>query len=187
VDRLAVGRVLGVEAVAYYSVGVSLAGRLLAVVSSISQSFTPHVSEALARGDYRRISHLLFKGTWLSAGLSAAMAAVIILLSRPFLQYWLGVEFAAHSLDMFRILIAAYAVIAIGAPAYFIANGIGLPFINSIGTILGGTITIFLIFVLGRTYGLNGAAWANFGYCVNFFILIYIHWRLKHDLAKWNL
>jgi O-antigen/teichoic acid export membrane protein len=179
VDRLAVGRILGVEAVAYYSVATAIAVKLLQVVSSLSQGFMPNASEAMVAGDFHRLYRLFVRGTWVSGFISVSLAVITIILSKPFLQFWVGPEFTAHSLSMFRILIFAYAFIAITSPAYFIANGIGIPWINSIGTISGGIITIVLIFILGNIWALQGIAWANYGYLINIFVVLYVYYKLK--------
>ena len=70
VDKLVVGRVLGVEAVAYYSVGVSVSARLLQVVGSLTHVLLPSSSEAVADKNYRRLYSLFWRSTKISAFLS---------------------------------------------------------------------------------------------------------------------
>lgn len=182
VDRLAVGRVLGLEAVTYYSVGTLAATKILQVVGAISQSLLPPASEALAAGNYRRLSHLFNKGTGIAALTSVLLGVGLLIASRPLLSFWLGPELMERTLACFRILVLAYTLISISAPAYFIANGMGAPGISSLGSIAGGALTILLILVLAPVLQLNGAAWANFGYLLNFVVVAYVYFRIKHGL-----
>ena len=183
-DKLVVGRVLGVEAVAYYSVGVSVSARLLQVVGSLTHVLLPSSSEAVADKNYRRLYSLFWRSTKISAFLSLSLALLLLIFSRPILEIWMGTEFMHHSLSMFRILILGYAIFTIGAPAFFIANGMGFPWICSLGSLSGGCLTIILIALLGRVWGLEGVAWANWGYLINLMILFYVYWKLTYELER---
>jgi O-antigen/teichoic acid export membrane protein len=184
VDRLVVGRVLGLEAVTYYSIGTLIATKILQVVGGISQSLLPAASEAHGGRDYRRLLNLLKRGTYLAALVSGILGGGLIIISEPFLKFWLGAEVMVPSLSCFKILILAYTIISVSAPAYYIANGMGSPGICSLGTISGGLLTILLIYILGNLWQLNGAALANFGYVLNFLILKYIYTRIRHGLER---
>jgi len=184
VDRLAVGRVLGIDAVTYYSVGTMIASRFFQLMTTISHSFMPHASEAFASKDYQKIFNLFSRGTYITALFSLSFGFVIILFSKPLLQIWMGVDFSNHSLLMARVLLLIYAVFSINAPAFFIANGMGVPWISSFASILGGSLTIGLILLLGNIWGLAGVAWANCGYFLTFMITVYVARRLKYALAQ---
>ena len=71
-----------------------------------------------------------------------------------------------------------YALISLNAPAHYVAFGIGKPEINALTGIIGGCLTIGLIFAWGRTLGLFGAAIANGGYIVTWAIIGYIYLHL---------
>jgi O-antigen/teichoic acid export membrane protein len=183
-DKLVVGRILGFEAVTYYSIGTDIASKIVQVNSSIFQSLLPAASEAVAIGNYRKLYNLFKKGIFSSIFFNILVGATILILSKPFLQYWLGIDFMEKSLTMFRILILVYALFSICTPAYFLANGMGIPWICTIGSLLGGSLTIFLIFMLGEIWHLKGAAVANIGYNIIYIIPLYTIFVIKHKLAK---
>lgn len=183
-DKLVVGRVLGFEAVAYYSVGTDIAAKIVQVNGSIFQSFLPSASEAVAVGNYQKLYNLFKKGIFASLLLNILIGSIILILSKPFLQYWIGTDFMEKSLSMFRILIVVYAAFSICTPAYYLANGIGIPWICTVGSLLGGTLTIILIFILGELWQLEGAAWANAGYNVIYIIPLYIIFVIRRRAVK---
>jgi O-antigen/teichoic acid export membrane protein len=179
VDRIAVGNVLGLSYVTYYSIGVTVANVLFMIAGSLSHSLMPAVSEIYAKKDYQRIYKLLWKGTGIIAVFSVISGMTLIIISKPFLQLWMGEDFMNQSLSMFRILVLAYTLMSLNAPAYHIANGMGAPFICAISAIIGGIMTIALIFLLGKTLFLDGVALANFGFLASYIIPLYIFRRLK--------
>jgi O-antigen/teichoic acid export membrane protein len=144
----------------------------------------PPASEAAARHDYRRLYSLFIKALGTTAAISLVIIIIVLLFSKLFLQLWMGTEFMHHSLSMFQILLVGYAIFSVNAPAFFIANGMGSPWVCSMVMILGGSLTIVLIFILGGIWNLNGVAWANWAYIINFMITFYVFWKLKNGLKK---
>jgi O-antigen/teichoic acid export membrane protein len=113
----------------------------------------------------------LVRSTSAIAALELAMSVILLLISRPAMTAWLGADVTAHALSSLRVLIVAYAVIGVFAPAYHIANGSGFPWLPALGGLAGGFLTVSLIIIMGREWGLVGAAWANCGYWANALIL----------------
>ena len=91
----------------------------------------------------------------------------------------MGDAFTAHVLVQFRILIVIYCLISLNTPAFFVAYGIGRPGINALTAVLGGCLTVGLIFMWGETFGLLGAAIANSGYLITLVITGYVYWRVN--------
>jgi O-antigen/teichoic acid export membrane protein len=183
VDKLAVGRVLGIGAVTYYAVGTMVATNLQGVVGTISHSLLPASSEAVSLKNYPKLYDLFLKGTAVACLISLGAGFFALAFSKPFLRLWLGADFMERSLSAFRILILAYCFLTVQAPGFLIANGIGIPWINTCFSIMGGCLTILLIFIFGKIWQLNGAALANFGFIVTLIIPIYVFYKLKSLLS----
>ena len=94
----------------------------------------------------------------------------------------MGDEYVDQVLIIFRILIIVYAIYAMSAPAFQIANGIGIPWINMIFSLLAGFCTIFLIFLLVSEYGLIGAAFANLASWVKLLSILIVYYYLKKKI-----
>lgn len=182
-DRIVVGMVLGVSAVAYYTVVVGIATYLLSAADVLTRPLMPAVSSWASAGQWDRVRSYLVRSTVAIAALESLAAGVLLLASRPFMTLWLGADFTSHALMPFRILIIAYAGVALFAPAYHVANGSGLPWLPAIGGITGGVLSIVGIVVLGPVWGLTGVAWANCAYWTNVVILVAVLKTLRHRRA----
>jgi O-antigen/teichoic acid export membrane protein len=177
-DRLAVGFVLGLSEVSYYTVAIGIANKLLSLSSTLTQALMPAASSWYATGKRRRLWTYFKRSTVALTILNLGLGAVLITLSGPFLRLWVGDDFARHALMPFRILVLVYALMSITAPASNIADGIGLPWINTFGALGSGLGTIWLIAVWGRTSGLEGVAWANAASWIKFVVPAYVSYRI---------
>ena len=176
-DRIFVGGLLGASAVAYYSVSIGVALTLLNLADVLTRPLMPAASAWASIGDWRRVRAWLVRTTLGLALLEAAAAAILLLASEPFLSLWLGSDFAGHSLTAFRILVVIFAVVAVGAPGFHVANGVGRPWAPAIGSVIGGLLTIVSIFILAPRWGLTGAAAANVWAVTALFPLAYLLWN----------
>lgn len=171
-DRVAVGVVLGTAAVAYYAVAVGIAANLLTIADVLTRPLMPASSSLIGAGQWGRVRMYLVRSTSAIATLELTMSVLLLLVSRPAMTAWLGADVTAHALLPLRALIVAYAVIGVFAPAYHVANGSGYPWLPALGGLAGGSLTVWLIMVMGQEWGLAGAAWANCGYWANALILV---------------
>jgi O-antigen/teichoic acid export membrane protein len=178
VDRLAVGAVLGLRAVAYYTVSIGIATKLLSLADVLTRPLMPFASARFGTGEFESVRERFRRVTASVAAGSLTCGVLMLLLSGPALRLWLGPAFAHHALPTFRVLVVVYALIAVSAPGYHIANGIGAAWICAAAVLAGGAATIGLIFVLGPLLGVVGAACANAAYCITLVIPAYVAFTL---------
>jgi O-antigen/teichoic acid export membrane protein len=178
VDRLVVGAVVSVSAVAYYSVSIAIAVNLLAAADMLTRPLMPAVSDWARRGDWQTIRICLGRVTAWIAVVELLIGTALILLAHPLLTVWLGQEFSSQGTTAFRVLVAVFAIVAVGAPAFHVANGIGRPWITAVGGATGGALTILLIAALAPRWGIVGAAVANVAGLTALLPLIYLAWKL---------
>jgi O-antigen/teichoic acid export membrane protein len=183
-DRLAVGAVLGLEAVAYYTVIISVATKILHLSSALTNALMPAVSAWMVSGAIQRVRAYFLGTTVALFTLNFLIASVLLILSRPLLHLWMGEAFASHTLLPFRILTVIYALISLNTPAHYVAFGIGRPGINALAGIAGGCLTIGLILIWGRTGGLLGVAFANGGYLITWAMIGYIYLHLDRVIKQ---
>ena len=183
-DRLAVGAVLGLEAVAYYTVIISVVSKILQLSSALTNALMPAVSSWMASGAVQRVRTYFLGTTAAILILNLLIASVLLIFSRPLLTLWMGAAFTSQALLPFRVLTVIYALISLNAPAHYVAFGIGKPGINALSGIAGGCLTIGLILIWGRTGGLLGAAFANAGYLITWAIIGYIYLRLDRMVKQ---
>lgn len=173
-DKVLVGAMLGVSSVTYYAVSVAVANKILSFAGVLSTALMPDASSLCARGEDKRLWERFNHATLFVSALSFAAGMFLLVVSHPFLEWWMGPAFAQHALPLFRILVVVYTGIAVNAPAFHIVNGMGAPWVSAVGSIGGGIATLALIVLLGRFAGLEGTGWANLGYWWNFILIGYV-------------
>jgi O-antigen/teichoic acid export membrane protein len=177
-DKVTVGLVLGPTSLAYYATVAGVAAKVNQLAGLLWQGLVPIASGWKAVGAYERLTRGLQYSTAASIALNGLISAVLLVTSAPILRLWLGPEFAANALAPYRILVLVYALFSVAAPAYHIANGISLPWINTATTLVGGSLTIVLILVLSRPFGVIGAAIANGGYWFVLLTILLVHHQI---------
>jgi O-antigen/teichoic acid export membrane protein len=175
-DRIVVGAVAGLSAVAYYAVSISVAQNLLTMADVVARPLMPASSVWASNEEWARVRRWLVRSTALIAALEFFAATVLLAVSEPFMTAWMGASFTEHALSGFRILIVVFAVAAVGASAFHIANGTGYPWAPTVGGTVGGLLTLALIVLLAPIWGVTGAAAANVGGLLSLFPLVYM-WR----------
>lgn len=174
VDRIVVGIVLGLSSVTYYVVCIGIANKFVALANAFTQALVPAASSLYVSGDTRKVWRYFLSSFFILTIFNLSLGVFLILIAEPFLTWWIGPEFARKSLGLFRVLILVYSILALTAPAAQIANGIGAPWINTIGALVGGIGTVVLIIILGQSMGLIGAGWANIASWIKFIAPIYV-------------
>jgi O-antigen/teichoic acid export membrane protein len=167
VDRVVVGAVVGLRAVAYYAVAIGVANKILFVADVACRPLLPAASTHVGQGRSDLVLAQLRRATVLTTLAVLVLGTTLFVAAEPLLRWWLGQRFAEHAVAPFRILVVIYVLIAVTAPAYHVINGIGLAWVAAAATISGGALTIALIALLGPRLGLDGAAAANGAYCIN--------------------
>lgn len=181
VDKLVVGAVLGLSSVTFYSIAIGIANKLVAMSSALTQALMPAASEMYTKGEHQQLRKILVSSTIVLFFLNSILVGFLLIFAEKFLVWWLDIGIASQVLVPFRILVFIYGVSGITAPAFYIANGIGRPWINTIGTMVQGIGVILLIVYLGNNYGIIGTAWANAISWVKYGIVIYIYVILKRS------
>lgn len=112
IDRIVIGSLIGARAVASYTVPYDLVSRAMVVSGSFSSALFPRLASAG-----------MDEGRLLANRASAILVAIItpiviagLFLSQPFLNYWVGVDFAASSSGVAEILLIGVWINAVVIP-----------------------------------------------------------------------
>jgi O-antigen/teichoic acid export membrane protein len=185
-DKLLLGALASVSAVAWYAVPVMVSQRLVAVVGNVASAFLPAASELHGAADRRRFDELYLRATKLVALLVLPLALVLVVDAEPLLRAWLGGEFARQSATPLRILAAAYAVNGFSTIPALACDSVGRPRVTTAFSVLSTILNLALSVALIPAYGAVGAAIAvlvNSVLLVPVFV-VYVHRRvLKTSIA----
>ncbi|MDQ4068246.1 MAG: oligosaccharide flippase family protein [Actinomycetota bacterium] len=162
IDRIAVNMILGPLAAGIYSAGTSVAVR----INELSAAPVQVVGPAIAAADGPSRSAALYRrAEALNALLAYGLAAAVMLASEPLARF-LVPEQAETMASVLRIMGLSYGIYSINAVAFFAAQGVGRPAINSRWMMAAGCAFVFALVPLTRVFGTRGAAWANLAYAV---------------------
>lgn len=157
-DRFIVGGVISIQAVAYYSTSYDLITKLWVIPTSImgvmfsAFSFYSTQPDKLIPLFQRTISYIL-------VSLSPILFAVI-LFAEPFLNLWLGYEFAEHSTRVLQILALAVMINSLSQVPYALIQSNNRPDITAILHIIELPVYFTLIWFLIKSNGIIGVAMA---------------------------
>jgi O-antigen/teichoic acid export membrane protein len=181
-DKLLLGVLASVSAVAWYAVPVLIAQRLVAVVGNVASAFLPAASELHGSADSARFGELYVRATKLVALLVLPLALVLVVDAEPLLRLWLGSGFARHGATPTRILAAAYAVNSFSTIPALASDSIGRPRVTTAFSVASTFLNLALCVALIPRYGAVGASLAvlvNSVLLVPVF-LVYVHRRVLH-------
>lgn len=192
-DKLLVGALLGVAAVAFYAIPVLVAQRLVALVAGVATAFLPAASDLHARSDAARFDELYVRASKLVALLVFPSAALLALYAEPILQLWVGEEFARRSVWPLRLLAAGYAINALTTMPALAADSIGRPRVTAAFSVGSAALNVALSLALIPPFGLVGASFAILLTSLALLppFLLYVHRRVLHlgvrDLIRRSL
>jgi len=184
-DRLIVGGVLGAPLLGIYAAITNITSKINSFSSTAVQPLVPLLSRGGAlnsevRDRIRQATHL--------NGLIAIEAGVFLYVLADWVMRVM-VPGAVARQDILGLQIAAviYALYSISAPGFFILFSFGEAQTNAIATLSSGVVSLILILVGARYFGLLGALAGNAGYLgtllMNVFGLRKVEVALRHYIG----
>lgn len=100
-DRFLVGVIVNASAVSYYVVPFQLASRTQIIPGALSRALFPHMS-GLEAASSKRVA---LESTVTLASLTTPIIVIALIVFRPFLNFWVGRNFAAHAAPLGELLL----------------------------------------------------------------------------------
>lgn len=124
VDRLAVGAIFGAADLARYSICMQLAQLVHSVQAVVWQPLVPWMSSRVASD--RPAEPALLIRIALVGGLGCMVVPLAIIAgAQIFLSLWINVDFANRNLEIARILLMSYGLLAFNIPGHYLLLGKG--------------------------------------------------------------
>ena len=153
-DQLLIGALLGPAAIAHYSVPMNLATRSQVVSVALTKTLFPRMSQSTAEGARLLAGRAVVS---LSFGFGAVCGPAI-LLAGPFLQAWVGLDFARQATSVAEILFIGAWANGIAYLPYGMLQSQGRPDLTAKIHSVEVIPFLLLLFCLVRAFGLSGAA-----------------------------
>jgi len=157
-DRMVIGSMLGMPALAVYSVCLQLAQQIHAFVSAAFSVLFPMISrrmETAAIGSLLAEAKLLIL---INVVVSIVLAVPIILFSGWILELWMGEAFIIQGATVLRLLACAFFILSINVALHYILLGAGDVKFVAFTNIVGGVMSLIVTVALVPVAGINAAA-----------------------------
>jgi O-antigen/teichoic acid export membrane protein len=158
-DRFIVGGIVSMTAVAYYATPYDFVSRLAVIPGSLLGVMFPALSASFAL-DRGRFRFLYNKSVTYILWVMTPIVLIFTVAAHPFLNAWLGSEFAAQSTLVFQLLAVGTLINAIGQVPYSAIQAMGRPDITAKIHLLELLPYLAMIWVLALKMGIAGAALA---------------------------
>ncbi len=157
-DKLLIGALLTVKAVAFYSAPNELLMRFGIIPGSFSLVLFPAFSSLMAGGQQDKIENLYSRSVKFLLIFAGPLLVLIICYARPFLHFWLGHEFAQNSTLLVQLLAAGFLVNSLWTVPFSYLQGIGRADITTKLQFLEAVFYIMVSVVFIKLWGITGAA-----------------------------
>jgi O-antigen/teichoic acid export membrane protein len=161
-DRVVVGAVFPISALAYYAVPLSLSQRILRVGWNVGIAIFPAASALAGASDDRRLKDLYLRSMKLTALLSCSTSAIMFFYAHQIMRYWIGAGFENHSSRILMILAIANLFFGFTTAPGLILEANNRIRISTLFAWISAAANIVLLAALVPIIGLEGAAWAVF-------------------------
>jgi O-antigen/teichoic acid export membrane protein len=162
IDRTMVGIMLGTSAMTYYMVPAKITDRIPGMMSVFTTTLYPLSSEAKATGKLDELRQLYHEMVRILLWASGFAAAVLVVLSKPFLMQWMGPEYVVNSWLVLALLAAGAFWHASGTVAYQVCNGMGRADIYLVASIVTAVFQVVPVIILAPQWGAAGVAMGMF-------------------------
>jgi O-antigen/teichoic acid export membrane protein len=153
-DRFAIGATMGTKAVAYYTVPFQLASRSTIVPNALTSALFPRLAQAGGTaGDALAIGAIRL----LAAVMTLPLLGAVLLIT-PFLQLWIGFDFAANANGAAQVLLLGFWINGLALVPFQLLQAMGRPRTNALIHLV--ELLPYLVALYGglRFWGLLGAA-----------------------------
>jgi O-antigen/teichoic acid export membrane protein len=156
-DRFLIGAMLSMTAVAYYATPYEVVTKFLLVPGALMGVMFPAFSTGYAQ-DRERTARLFSRSVKVLVLILFPMMLCAVALAHDSLRLWLGTEFAEHSFRVFQCLAVGVLINSLAVVPYTLLQGAGRPDLTAKLHLVELALYVGLLWILIRTYGIEGAA-----------------------------
>ena len=160
-DKLIIGALAGVTALAYFTVAATLANRLLGLTYRLSGVLFPAASALAASGELARLDRLYLKATRYVVFLNAAMLVLVAVFAQQILHYWMNAEFARHGALVLAVMAASQFVDSLTSLPSLVNDGMGHPRVSGAFALARACAGVLVVWLGVARWGIDGAAWGH--------------------------
>ena len=178
-DKLIIGALAGVTALAYFTVAATLANRVLGLTYRLAGVLFPAASALSANGELARLDRLYLKATRYVVFLNAAMLVLVAVFAHQILLYWMNAEFARHGAIVLAVMAASQFVDSLTSLPSLVNDGMGHPRVSGVFAVVRACAGVLIVWLGVARWGIDGAAWGHLAaaLCFSVAFIGYVHGR----------
>jgi O-antigen/teichoic acid export membrane protein len=156
-DRFAIGSLISITAVAYYTTPHEVVTKLLIIPAALAGVLFPAFAASFAQ-DRARTRQLFVKGIKFTYIALFPICLMITAFAHEGLSFWLSVEFANHSSRVLQLLAIGIFINALAHIPYAFVQGLGHPELTAKLHMVELPFYLVLLFALISLFNIEGAA-----------------------------
>ena len=160
-DKLIIGALAGVTALAWFTVAATLANRVLGLTYRLSEVFFPAASALSASGELARLDRLYLKATRYVVFLNAAILALVAVFAHQILLYWMNPEFARNGAVVLAVMASSQFIDSLTSLPSLVNDGMGHPRVSGVFALARAAFGLLAVAAGVAGWGIDGAAWAH--------------------------
>ncbi|WP_263356195.1 oligosaccharide flippase family protein [Acidicapsa ligni] len=157
-DRFLVGYLLGMHAIAYYSICVQAALPIHGIVAAGLQVLFPYLAARLGLLSASAMRQKFATAFAVNVVLVAALAAPVIFGSRYILRLWMGEDFSSHAYVALSITACGFALLGLNVTGFYMLMAMGRIKLLALVNVAGAAAMLAAIAILAPRFGIVGAA-----------------------------
>ncbi len=185
-DQFALGALLSIAAVGYYSAPYEFVTRFLIIPGSLVATLFPRFSTLHARGQQLDFERLISRSLKYLLLLVGTLVALVISFAHDILQVWLGPVFSEKASLALQILAVGVIFNSAAQVPYSLVQALDRPDIPAKLHVLELPLHLALVWLLVKSYGIPGAALAwTLRVILDALVLFWVAFRISH--LSWKL
>lgn len=163
-DRLIVAAMLGPNSLAQYAVATQLTQQIHAISAAGTSVLLPQLSRRSKTESVSAIARAVSKLYALMICAIVLTAVLFAVFGRDILQLWLRLPVSTETVELFRYLTVAFAVLALNVVPHFVLLAVGHARLVATSNIAAGAISCVLMLWLTPLAGTDGVGYAKIAY-----------------------
>ncbi|MEO7495720.1 MAG: oligosaccharide flippase family protein, partial [Massilia sp.] len=178
-DKLIIGALIGVTALAYFTVASTLANRVLGLSYRLSGVFFPAASALSANGELARLDRIYLKATRYVVFVNAAILVLCAVFADKILLYWINPDFARHGALVLAVMAMSQFIDSLTTLPSLVNDGMGHPRVSGMFAVARAGAGLLVVYLGVLHWGIDGAAFGHLAASLLFSagFIVYVHGR----------
>lgn len=178
-DKVIVGAIAGPVALTFYTVPVTLAGRILGLTYRLSSVIYPRASALAGAGKINELRPVYLGVTRYVTYINLAALGVIVLAGDEFLRRWVGEEFISQGYPVLVLMTVALLVDSLTNVPSMVNDALGHPRVTGRFALANGLCGVAMVYLGTHLGGIIGAATGHLisSLALGIGFLLFVHGR----------